>query len=159
MDPSQPVPATKTSKIVIDATLQLPGEGGPASFPRTNRELLTTLAPDAFARVDAKWSELIAARSYSLVCSTGVSGEFPGRLSRRRAEGWPGSSPLTPVTAALRIGQRQDPSPALSASSRQAAKGPVSARSSAHAATGAERPSTHLNSFARHRSSMPATSE
>ncbi|MDH5276990.1 MAG: UbiD family decarboxylase, partial [Gammaproteobacteria bacterium] len=59
LDPSQ-VDRNKTSKIVIDATRQLPEEGGPATFPRTNRELLTTLAPDAFARVDAKWDELIA---------------------------------------------------------------------------------------------------
>ncbi len=59
LDPSQ-VDRNKTSKIVIDATRHLPGEGGPATFPRTNRELLTTLAPDAFARVDAKWGKLIA---------------------------------------------------------------------------------------------------
>jgi 4-hydroxy-3-polyprenylbenzoate decarboxylase len=59
LDPSQP-DRNKTSKIVIDGTRQLPGEGGPATFPRTNREILTTLAPDAFARVDAKWGDLIA---------------------------------------------------------------------------------------------------
>jgi len=59
LDPSQP-DRNKTSKIIIDATRQLPGEGGPATFPRTNRELLTTLAPDAFARVDARWADLIA---------------------------------------------------------------------------------------------------
>ena len=58
LDPSQKDP-NKTSKIVIDATRQLPGEGGPALFPRTNRELLTTLAPEAFARVDARWGRLI----------------------------------------------------------------------------------------------------
>ena len=50
----------RTSKIIIDATRQLPGEGGPATFPKTNREILTALAPDAFARVDAKWADLIA---------------------------------------------------------------------------------------------------
>jgi 4-hydroxy-3-polyprenylbenzoate decarboxylase len=59
LDPSQRDP-NKTSKIVIDATRQLPGEGGPATFPKTNREILTTLAPDALARVDAKWGDLIA---------------------------------------------------------------------------------------------------
>ena len=59
LDPSQK-DRNKTSKIVIDATRQLPGEGGPAAFPRTNREILTTLAPEAFARVDAKWADLIA---------------------------------------------------------------------------------------------------
>ena len=47
LDPSQR-DRNKTSKIVIDATRQWPGEGGPELFPRTNRELLTTLAPDAF---------------------------------------------------------------------------------------------------------------
>ncbi len=58
LDPSQKDP-NRTSKIIIDATRQLPGEGGPATFPRTNREILTALAPDAFARVDAKWGDLI----------------------------------------------------------------------------------------------------
>lgn len=58
LDPSQKDP-NKTSKIIIDATRQLPGEGGPPSFPRTNREILTSLAPDAFARVDAKWGDVI----------------------------------------------------------------------------------------------------
>jgi 4-hydroxy-3-polyprenylbenzoate decarboxylase len=58
LDPSQPT-RMKTSKIVIDATRQLPGEGGPATYPRTNRSILVAEAPDAFARVDAKWAELI----------------------------------------------------------------------------------------------------
>jgi 4-hydroxy-3-polyprenylbenzoate decarboxylase len=58
LDPSQKDP-NKTSKIIIDATRQLPGEGGPAAFPKTNREILTALAPGAFARVDAKWGDLI----------------------------------------------------------------------------------------------------
>ena len=59
LDPSQKDP-NKTSKIIIDATRQLPGEGGPATFPKTNREILTALAPDAFARVDSKWADVIA---------------------------------------------------------------------------------------------------
>jgi 4-hydroxy-3-polyprenylbenzoate decarboxylase len=59
LDPSQR-DANKTSKIVIDATRQLPGEGGPATFPKTNREILISLAPDALAIVDAKWGDLIA---------------------------------------------------------------------------------------------------
>ena len=50
-DPSQ-VEYAKTSKIVIDATRQLPGEGGKAEFPKTNRELLIEGSPDAFAEVD-----------------------------------------------------------------------------------------------------------
>ncbi len=58
LDPSQRDP-NKTSKIVIDATRQLPGENGPASFPKTNREILVELAPEALARVDAKWGDLI----------------------------------------------------------------------------------------------------
>jgi 4-hydroxy-3-polyprenylbenzoate decarboxylase len=58
LDPSQPT-RMKTSKIVIDATRQWPEEGGPKSFPRTNRATLMEGAPDAFARVDAKWADLI----------------------------------------------------------------------------------------------------
>lgn len=58
-DPSQ-VEYAKTSKIVIDATRQLPGEGGKAEFPKTNRELLIEGAPDAFAEVDALFREALA---------------------------------------------------------------------------------------------------
>ena len=58
LDPSQR-DRNKTSKIVIDATRQLPGENGPASFPKTNREILVELAPEALAQVDAKWGDLI----------------------------------------------------------------------------------------------------
>jgi 4-hydroxy-3-polyprenylbenzoate decarboxylase len=58
LDPSQPT-RMKTSKIVIDATRQWPAEGGPQSFPKTNRATLAEGAPDAFARVDAKWAALI----------------------------------------------------------------------------------------------------
>jgi 4-hydroxy-3-polyprenylbenzoate decarboxylase len=58
LDPSQPN-RNKTSKIVIDATRQWPGEGGPESFPRTNRSILVDAAPDAFARVDAKWADIV----------------------------------------------------------------------------------------------------
>jgi 4-hydroxy-3-polyprenylbenzoate decarboxylase len=50
-DPSQPVQG-RTSKIVIDATRQLPEEGGRAEFPPTNRALLEKGAPNAFALVD-----------------------------------------------------------------------------------------------------------
>jgi 4-hydroxy-3-polyprenylbenzoate decarboxylase len=59
LDPSQPT-RMKTSKIVIDATRQWPEEGGPKSFPKTNRATLVEGAPDAFGRVDAKWAEIIA---------------------------------------------------------------------------------------------------
>jgi 4-hydroxy-3-polyprenylbenzoate decarboxylase len=60
-DPSQKVQG-RTSKIVIDATRQLPEEGGRADFPETNRALLEKGAPEALAAVDrlfgarlAKW--------------------------------------------------------------------------------------------------------
>ena len=53
------IPKHTGGKMIIDATRQLPGEGGPAAFPKTNREILTTLAPEAFTRVDAKWGDLI----------------------------------------------------------------------------------------------------
>lgn len=50
-DPSQPVQG-RTSKIVIDATIQLPEEGGRKEFPATNRALLKQGAPNVFAEVD-----------------------------------------------------------------------------------------------------------
>jgi UbiD family decarboxylase len=50
-DPSQKVQG-RTSKIVIDATRQLPQEGGRDSFPETNRALLERGAPEVFAEVD-----------------------------------------------------------------------------------------------------------
>ena len=58
-DPSA-VEDWKTSKIVIDATRQLPGEGGKEVFPKTNRELLKTGAPDAFAQVQELFGEALA---------------------------------------------------------------------------------------------------
>ena len=59
LDPSQP-DRNKTSKIIIDATRQWPEEGGPPSFPRTNRSVLQEGAPDAFSRVDQQWADIIA---------------------------------------------------------------------------------------------------
>jgi 4-hydroxy-3-polyprenylbenzoate decarboxylase len=50
-DPSQKVQG-RTSKIVIDATRQLPQEGGRDTFPETNRALLESGAPGALAEVD-----------------------------------------------------------------------------------------------------------
>lgn len=50
-DPSQRVQG-RTSKIVIDATRQLPEEGGRDGFPETNRALLERGAPEALAEVD-----------------------------------------------------------------------------------------------------------
>ena len=50
-DPSQPVQG-KTSKIIIDATMQWPEEGGREKFPATNRALLEKDEPNVFAEVD-----------------------------------------------------------------------------------------------------------
>ena len=57
-DPSTPEPLV-TSKIVIDATMQWPEEGGPAVYPLTNRTLLEQGAPEVFAQVDAEYGQLI----------------------------------------------------------------------------------------------------
>jgi len=56
LDPSVPQRGM-TSKIVIDATQQLPGEGGPADWPPANRTLLEEGAPGAFDLVRKRWSE------------------------------------------------------------------------------------------------------
>ena len=50
-DPSQPEQG-KTSKIIIDATMQWPEEGGRDKFPATNRSLLEKGEPNVFAEVD-----------------------------------------------------------------------------------------------------------
>ncbi len=55
-DPSQ-VEYQKTSKIVIDATMQLPGEGGQEEFPLRNRTHLEQSEPDIWEIVDAKFGE------------------------------------------------------------------------------------------------------
>lgn len=57
-DPSQ-VEYARTSKIVIDATRQLPGEGGKEVFPETNRALLEKGAPGIFARVDEFYGDAL----------------------------------------------------------------------------------------------------
>jgi 4-hydroxy-3-polyprenylbenzoate decarboxylase len=57
-DPSQ-VKYARTSKIVIDATRQLPGEGGKEVFPKTNRELLLSGAPDSFAEVQKLFGDAL----------------------------------------------------------------------------------------------------
>jgi 4-hydroxy-3-polyprenylbenzoate decarboxylase len=58
-DPSQ-VEYAQTSKIVIDATRQLPGEGGKEVFPETNRALLEKGAPGIFARIDELYGDALA---------------------------------------------------------------------------------------------------
>jgi 3-polyprenyl-4-hydroxybenzoate decarboxylase len=44
-----------SSKIVIDATRQMPAEGGPKQFARDNRTAMEQGAPGAFELVDRKW--------------------------------------------------------------------------------------------------------
>jgi UbiD family decarboxylase len=46
-----------TSRIIIDATKQLPDEGGPKEWPAVSRELLMESCPDVFDLVDGKWPE------------------------------------------------------------------------------------------------------
>ncbi|MFM7395595.1 MAG: UbiD family decarboxylase domain-containing protein [Gammaproteobacteria bacterium] len=48
-----------TSKIVIDATRQWPEEGGPKEYQALNRTELSRLAPEAFDRIDGRWSKLV----------------------------------------------------------------------------------------------------
>jgi 4-hydroxy-3-polyprenylbenzoate decarboxylase len=43
-----------SSKVIIDATRQLPAEGGPKSWPADNRAALEELAPEAFSSLDAR---------------------------------------------------------------------------------------------------------
>ena len=57
-DPSQ-VEYQRTSKVVIDATRQLPGEGGQEEFPKSNRQYLTEEAPDVWDIVDKKYGDMI----------------------------------------------------------------------------------------------------
>jgi UbiD family decarboxylase len=51
-----------SSKIVIDATRQQPGEGGPDIYPEDNRTAVEEKAPEAFALVDRKWEQYFVAR-------------------------------------------------------------------------------------------------
>jgi len=58
LDPSLRV-RPMTSKIVIDATRQLPEEGGPEVYPDLNRALLEKLSPESFASVDGRWEDFL----------------------------------------------------------------------------------------------------
>ncbi len=58
-DPSQ-VEYARTSKIVIDATRQLPGEGGKEVFPETNRDLLINGAPGVFEQVEKLYGDALS---------------------------------------------------------------------------------------------------
>jgi hypothetical protein len=46
-----------TSRVIIDATRQLAAEGGPPELAPVSRELLESMAPTAFANIDAKWEQ------------------------------------------------------------------------------------------------------
>jgi 4-hydroxy-3-polyprenylbenzoate decarboxylase len=61
-DPSRPKWGL-SSKMIIDATRQLPGEGGPKSWAPLNRQLLIDGAPGAFELVDARWSAYFGGRN------------------------------------------------------------------------------------------------
>jgi len=56
IDPSMPQ-RLLTSKIIIDATRQLPAEGGPKSWQPVSRVLLQEKAPESFELVNKKWLE------------------------------------------------------------------------------------------------------
>jgi 3-polyprenyl-4-hydroxybenzoate decarboxylase len=58
LDPSSPN-RPMSSKIVIDATKQLPEEGGPAVYPQRNRDLLETMAPESFEIVAKNWDRYL----------------------------------------------------------------------------------------------------
>ena len=56
LDPSSPKRGL-ISKIIIDATKQLPEEGGPDKWPAVSRQLLEEDQPGVFDLVDEKWPE------------------------------------------------------------------------------------------------------
>lgn len=56
IDPSTAVSGI-TSKIIIDATKQLPAEGGPAAWAPVSRTVLEEHCPEAFDLVDSKWTQ------------------------------------------------------------------------------------------------------
>lgn len=59
LDPSAPN-RPMSSKIIVDATRQWPEEGGPEEYPALNRTLLNELAPESWARLDARWGDMLA---------------------------------------------------------------------------------------------------
>ena len=58
LDPSAKIRG-KSSRILIDATRQLPEESGPSPYPKLNREHLVEHAPEIFDLVKEKWGHLI----------------------------------------------------------------------------------------------------
>lgn len=59
LDPTVLRDDKQTSKVVIDATIPWPEEGGPEKFAQLNRTLLEELAPESFDLVDKKWGDVI----------------------------------------------------------------------------------------------------
>lgn len=55
LDPSAPT-RWVTSKLVIDATRQMPSEGGPEKWPDVSKSLLQARHPDAFDLVNQRWA-------------------------------------------------------------------------------------------------------
>jgi len=58
LEPSAPSRG-QSSKIVIDATRQLPEEGGPEKYPEYSRAVLEKHSPGILAAIDAKWGTTI----------------------------------------------------------------------------------------------------
>ena len=58
LDPASPDRKT-SSKVIIDATRQWPEEGGPPFYQELNRTVFERAAPEAMARVTARWPDLL----------------------------------------------------------------------------------------------------
>ncbi|MDP6674677.1 MAG: UbiD family decarboxylase, partial [Gammaproteobacteria bacterium] len=58
LEPSAPQRG-QTSKIIIDATRQLPEEGGPANYPGYSRAVLEQHSPGIFAAIDEQWGTVL----------------------------------------------------------------------------------------------------
>jgi UbiD family decarboxylase len=56
LDPSAPT-RWVTSKMIIDATRQLPAEGGPEKWPQVSRTIIQEQSPATFELVDRRWPE------------------------------------------------------------------------------------------------------
>jgi UbiD family decarboxylase len=56
LDPSAPT-RWVTSKMIIDATRQLPAEGGPAQWPAVSRMLIEERSPETFRLVAERWAD------------------------------------------------------------------------------------------------------
>lgn len=56
LDPSAPT-RWVTSKMIIDATRQLPAEGGPERWPAVSRVIIEEQSPETFELVDRRWAE------------------------------------------------------------------------------------------------------